>query len=164
MKEETNATLEESILNARAAVGRSKSSSWSIWKKIVVGIGIFWLVAMVALVSDGDVSGNPGQNTSPVAAQPQADPRPDLEVLNVTREETRYGRAYLTGTIKNNTDQDYDYVQLEISFYATDGKTKIGDALTNTMNLGPGETWKFSTSGSVEQDQFVYRVAEVSGH
>lgn len=48
---------------------------------------------------------------------------------------------YVTGQVKNNTDKNYSYVQVEIKMYKDD--TVIGSTLDNMNNLGPGETWQF---------------------
>ena len=48
---------------------------------------------------------------------------------------------YVTGQVKNNTDKNYSYVQIEIKMYKDD--TVLGSTLDNMNNLGPGETWQF---------------------
>lgn len=48
---------------------------------------------------------------------------------------------YVTGQVKNNTDKNYSYVQIEIKMYKDD--VVLGTALDNMNNLGPEETWQF---------------------
>lgn len=49
---------------------------------------------------------------------------------------------YIEGTVKNETDNDYSYVQIEFICYDNDGNN-VGTALDNTNNLLGGQTWKF---------------------
>lgn len=49
---------------------------------------------------------------------------------------------YIEGTVKNNSNKDYSYVQIEFICYDKDGNN-IGTAMDNTSNLGAYETWKF---------------------
>ncbi len=51
----------------------------------------------------------------------------------------------ITGTIKNNTNRDYSYVQVE--FYAYDGAGNLLDTcLANNSGLESNGTWKFTAS------------------
>lgn len=54
-----------------------------------------------------------------------------------------FGVRYYTGTIKNETSTDYGYVDVTIGFYDENG-VKLGSGIDNVLNLGAGETWKFS--------------------
>ena len=52
-------------------------------------------------------------------------------------------RHNISGKIKNGTNRDCSYVQVEFSLYDKDGNN-LGTALTNMNNLAAGETWKFT--------------------
>lgn len=54
-----------------------------------------------------------------------------------------FGVRYYTGTIRNDTSRNYTYVDVTIGFYDENG-VKLGSGLDNVLNLGSGETWKFS--------------------
>ncbi len=49
---------------------------------------------------------------------------------------------YIEGLVKNNTDKDYSYVQIEFVCYDKDGNN-LGTAIDNTNNLLGSQTWKF---------------------
>ncbi len=49
---------------------------------------------------------------------------------------------YIEGTVKNNRDKNYSYVQIEFICYDKDGNN-LGTAIDNTNNLLGNQTWKF---------------------
>jgi GMP synthase-like glutamine amidotransferase len=68
---------------------------------------------------------------------------------------------YATGKVRNNTERNYGYVQVEINLYGKDG-TLLGSTLANVNNLGAGKTWAFEalvTEDNVEH----FEVAGVTG-
>lgn len=68
-------------------------------------------------------------------------------VHNVTNEYTdSIGTHYIEGTLKNNNEKDYSYLQIEFTCYDNDGNN-IGTAIANANNIGAGETWKFKAMG-----------------
>lgn len=53
-----------------------------------------------------------------------------------------YGFAYyIEGTVTNNTDKSYSYVQISFNAYDSDGNT-IGSCLDNINNFDAKGTWK----------------------
>lgn len=53
------------------------------------------------------------------------------------------GRAgYITGTVQNNTNRAYRYVEVNINVYDESG-AQIASPMANTQNLQAGGTWKF---------------------
>ena len=71
---------------------------------------------------------------------------------------------YVEGTVKNNTNKDYSYLQIEFVCYDTEGNN-LGTALDNTNNLLADQTWKykamFAGSNSENIDHCDYH--EVTG-
>ena len=53
---------------------------------------------------------------------------------------------YIEGTVTNNKDKDYSYVQIEFICYDKDGNN-LGTAIDNTNNLLGNQTWKFKSMG-----------------
>lgn len=49
---------------------------------------------------------------------------------------------YIEGSVKNNKDKDYSYVQIEFVCYDDKGNN-LGTAIDNTNNLLGNQTWKF---------------------
>lgn len=68
---------------------------------------------------------------------------------------------YVTGTITNNTNKEYSYVQVTFNLYDSSG-AQIGTALANINNLEAGGTWKFSAIGGTEKAAS-YKLAEITG-
>lgn len=83
----------------------------------------------------------------------------DLEILSYENLDEGVLR-YVTGQVKNNTDKNYSYVQIEIKMYKDD--TVLGTALDNMNNLGAGETWQFKALISDEECNR-YTIEKVSG-
>lgn len=68
--------------------------------------------------------------------------------------------TYIVGTIKNNTDKNYSYVQVEINLYDADGNL-INSTLDNINNLEANGTWKFK---AITTDEFsTYKIKDVTG-
>ncbi len=72
-----------------------------------------------------------------------------------------FGTRYVVGTVKNNTDKEYSYVQVEINLYDDSG-AQVGSTLDNTNNLEPGGTWKFKAV-IMEDNATKYRIKDISG-
>ena len=68
---------------------------------------------------------------------------------------------YVTGTIKNNTNEQYSYVQVTFNLYDADG-AQIGTAMSNINNLEENGTWKFKALGGTEK-AVSYKLAEITG-
>lgn len=49
---------------------------------------------------------------------------------------------YIEGFVKNNTNKEYSYIQIEFVCYDKDGNN-LGTALDNSNNLLANQTWKF---------------------
>lgn len=72
--------------------------------------------------------------------------------------------VYIEGTIKNNTDDTYSYVQVSFNLYDEEGN-QIGSAWTNINYLQPKGTWKYKAPVFSDNDEEVYRyeLAKISG-
>ena len=58
---------------------------------------------------------------------------------------------YIEGTVINNRDKDYSYVQIEFICYDKDGNN-LGTAIDNINNLLGHQTWKFKAMGMFTDD------------
>ena len=76
-----------------------------------------------------------------------------------------YGMSYtIEGTIKNNTNKQYSYVQVTFNLYDADG-AQIGTAFTNINNLEANGLWKFKALGALGDGKTVasYKLMEITG-
>ena len=74
-----------------------------------------------------------------------------------------YGFAYyIEGYIKNNTDKDYSYVQVEFTTYDSEGNT-LGTCLDNNSGLEAQGRWKFKAMCIEEVDKIAsYKLKEIT--
>ncbi|MCL6575147.1 FxLYD domain-containing protein [Kyrpidia sp.] len=108
----------------------------------------------------------PPSNSAPAPATPPAPapkpekPKPELEVVEVHQEGDGYVQ-YAAGTVKNNSNRKYGYVQVEINLYDGDGN-QVGSTLANANNLEPGATWKFRAP-VFEDNVKQFKVVDITG-
>ena len=70
----------------------------------------------------------------------------------ITNEDTdELGLHRIEGTVTNNNNKDYQYVEIEFICY-DDAGNNLGTAIDNTNNLLGKETWKFSTIDMFSED------------
>jgi hypothetical protein len=48
----------------------------------------------------------------------------------------------ISGTVRNNTDKEFGYVEVDFSLYDESG-VQVGDAMTNLTHMDPHGTWQF---------------------
>lgn len=88
-------------------------------------------------------------------------PLPDLQVVEHDFESGEYN-SYITGRIRNNSNETYSYVQVSINLYDRQDNL-IGSTLDNANNLRPGDTWSFRAIVTDESAN-AYRIEEVTGY
>lgn len=145
-------------------------------KKFLKIIGLlFFLVVAISIFSNTDTRTKPDNAvgtadppaapaSSPASAtpkEPEPQKKPNLEVVDHKPESGEYGTRYVTGTIKNNTNKTYSYVQVQINLYDKDG-AQVGSTMDNTTNLEPGGVWKFKAL-ILDDDATKYKIVEVTG-
>lgn len=70
---------------------------------------------------------------------------------------------YIEGTIKNNTDKTYSYLQVTYNVYDSQGNN-LGTCLANNNNIEANGTWKFKAICSGEAKNISsYKLAEITG-
>lgn len=124
----------------------------------------FWVIIMVLVIGvagvqeDGNITQETSSNT-----QSSTEINKTQEKFTLVESEGSYdGFAYyVTGTIKNNTNKEYAYVQVTFNLYDSDG-AQIGTAMANINNLEPNATWKFKALG-VTEEVASYKLAEITG-
>lgn len=98
-----------------------------------------------------------GENQAVPASEPVK--KADVEIIGDTTVEGDDFSKYICGTIQNNTDKKYSYVQVTFNLYDAEGN-QIGTALDNINNLEAGGTWKFKAV-SFESDFASYKLSDI---
>lgn len=92
--------------------------------------------------------------------KPPEPPKPQLELLDAKSESEDFAR-YVVGTIRNNSERSYGYIQVEINLYDDSG-AQVGSTLDNANNLEPGGIWKFKAL--ITDDRATkFKVADITG-
>lgn len=71
-----------------------------------------------------------------------------------------FGLRAICGIIKNNTDKEKTYAQIEINIYDQDG-SQIGSTMDNINNLEPNGKWKFQAV-ILEDNVKSYKIKDIS--
>ena len=100
---------------------------------------ILLLAIVIVIVEDG---APPATTQRSAVRQEAAARKPDLELLEAKVESDGYGNRYIVGTIQNNSNKTYKYVQVNFNLY-DDSEAQVGTAMDNTNNLEAGGTWKY---------------------
>ncbi len=138
----------------------------------------FWAIAAVLVIGIGGSASESNKQTAQPTTQPQSTAvstnkptktaapkpvqtaKPDLEVISSKLEKGTY-LSYITGKIRNNTDRQFNYVQVEINLYDKNGD-QADSTLTNTANLEPHSTWKFKALVANSDEVKSFKIKEVS--
>ncbi|MBQ7525332.1 MAG: SHOCT domain-containing protein [Abditibacteriota bacterium] len=83
--------------------------------------------------------------------KPEKQKKPDLELNDYKAHIDEVGYVYIEGSVTNNTNEDYSFVEIEFNLY-DDDNAQVGTALDNTTNLEAGGTWKFKAISLCEGD------------
>lgn len=108
----------------------------------------FWLIVIIVVISlfgddkNTDTVNNSTDQPKTTETATKEQPKEEPYVLSNVEATSDGYNYYVEGVLKNNTDKDKSYVQIQFPAKDKDGN-KIGDALDNVNNLNAGETWKF---------------------
>jgi hypothetical protein len=142
----------------------------------IVAFCVFVVVVLIIVLS-GNKSNTNNANTasgtanpSPATANTGATTAPStkaaqkLELVGETTTENNGYMFTINGALRNNTGKQYLYVQITFGVYDAGG-SKLGTALANVNNLGPGETWKFSAVyfGTIESGG-TYKLDDITAY
>ena len=120
--------------NAKVCPNCRKKQGFPTWAIIVIIVAVIIGVASSSSNSEGSSSSNDNNKQS------------EKFTYTVTNEYTDMFAHYIEGTVKNNRDKDYSYLQIEFICYDPDGNN-LGTAMDNTNNLLGNQTWKFKAMG-----------------
>jgi hypothetical protein len=160
------ANLEEVKINEASQVNLEKITQEEKFSKFIKShkfiIGIF-IVILFILVIIGNYNPSNDTNKNLEKYNIQQKIKPDLEVIKYQAYNSDYS-TYIGGTIQNNTDRTYSYVQISINLYDNAGN-QIGSTMDNTNNLEPHGKWKFKALvyGIPPNQSFRYKIMGVTG-
>ncbi|MDP4093574.1 MAG: DUF3426 domain-containing protein [Bacillota bacterium] len=137
----------------------------------------FWVIVVLIIGAIGSVSSQKekvsqtSQNIQPTSTVAQAAAKPngtskkavekaDLEVLESSIKNDS-NLSYIVGKIRNNTDKQYKYAQVEINLYDKAG-TQVGSTMANVNNLESGAIWSFKALIASE-NVATYKIKDVTG-
>ena len=133
-------------------------------KKVGIGcLGFIVVIIIISIIGSSHQSSNTASTStdSPSTASSESTSKPDLEILQTSSISEGYN-GYVTGTVRNNTNKQYKYVQVEINLYDKSG-AQVGSTLANTNNLEPHGLWKFKAP-IIEDNTAKYSVKNVTGY
>lgn len=136
----------------------AKKKGFPKWAKIL--IIVFVVIIIIGLASGNeDSSSNNNGTTNKNKTQEKFTL---LEVTSAAPDDYNFA-YYIEGSIKNNMDKDYDYVQVEFTTYDADGNT-LGTCLDNNSGLEANGTWKFKAMCTDNVEQIAsYKLKEITG-
>lgn len=130
-----------------------------MFKKKLAALLVIALATSGVLVGCGSESSGSGESEPQKQEEQKKD---DLTVEGEIEDSLEYDLLKFNGTIKNNTDKDLEYVEINIVLYDKDN-AQIGTALDNTNNLKAGGTWKFEAITLDNVTEFDHYEYELSG-
>lgn len=104
--------------------------------KLLIALIIIILIVVIVSISSGSEESSKEKSEDNKVTE-----KFSYEITSQYADE--YGFSYyIEGSVKNNKDKDYSYVQIEFVCYDAEGNN-LGTAIDNTNNLLENETWKF---------------------
>ena len=146
-----------------------------LFKGFIYFLGICALISILAAACE-DEETTYIEHTGPNEAVLVVPEEPDSEVEVVVPEEEYeedfifvegpeviFGefRNDIVGVVKNNTDKEYDYLQISFTLYDAQGNV-IDTAFANVNNIKPGGTWKFEAM-FFEENVASWELDEITG-
>lgn len=127
--------------------------------KVITFILVIFIIVGIAVVGGGDTTTNNLKDENNTGTNQITNETERFTVVEHTTEKDGYW-TYITGTIKNNTNKEYSYVQVEINLYDDDGSL-VNSTIDNINNLEANGTWKFKAMAT--SDFATYKIKEVTG-
>ncbi len=86
----------------------------------------------------------------------------DVELVDCEIESRTSGVRYIVGTVKNNSDYEYNYLLIEFNLYDDEG-TLLDNTFDSIENFEPTEVWRFEVR-VFEEDATQVEVEDISGY
>lgn len=115
---------------------KKKMPTWLIIVLVIVGV----------IIIGGIIGSNSDENNSSNKKSIKSEKKEKFSYTIDSAAADDYNLFYyINGTVTNNTDKDYSYVQIEFVCYDSQGNN-LGTALDNTNNLLGNQTWKYKAT------------------
>ncbi len=137
---------------------QSKKKPKGCLTAIAIVVGVFVFLAVIGILF-GDKS-SPSTNDVKDAVKTITGSK-SLELVDSKVIRENYTR-YIVGTIKNNSDKEFSYAQVEINIYDKSG-AQVGSTLANTNNLESNGIWKFKAP-IIEDNAASYKIKDITGY
>jgi hypothetical protein len=109
----------------------------------------------------GKPTTTPNQSNKPKPTPKPVAEKPNLELLDYKSVVGEFGNQTIKGRVRNNTDREYSYAQIEFNLY-NKSNNQVGSALANINNLEPGGIWAFEAA-MLQDDVATYKFKELTG-
>ena len=128
-----------------------------------------WAIVLIVILVIAVIGGGMSDEDSSTTKSNEQTGKTEVKAEDLELEEgdtgapDEYGFAYyIEGYIKNNTDEDYSYVQVEFTTYDSEGNT-LGTCLDNNSGLEAQGRWKFKAMCIEEVDKIAsYKLKEIT--
>lgn len=150
MKQRVKSVLQ--ILNKER--GETSGGAWCCLFIILIVFGM-----SIFSGSESDYNYDYDYNYSP--SQSSYDPSEDLDILTYKQTSDGYFQ-YIEGAIKNNSDYNFIYAQVDISLYDRNGYV-VETTFDNVNNIAPGEVWHFKAMIFDGSNASSFKIKDVSG-
>ena len=116
------------------------------WLKILlIVLGILVIIGIFgAVMGDDETNDSNNKSNTKNSVKTEKKEKFSYNVENAAPDENNIF-YYISGTVTNNTNKDYSYVQIEFVCYDSQGNN-LGTALDNTNNLLGNQTWKYKAT------------------
>lgn len=144
----------EEIISSAKVCPKCGKKQRNIAKTIVVVIAVLFIIGAIA-----SATGSSENNTTSGELK-EATEKFTLQSDEMTTDSI--GSCYIEGTIQNNTNKSYTYVQVTFNLYDASGN-QLGTAVDNINNLEPNATWKYKAIGLTTEKVTSYKFVEITG-
>lgn len=121
-------------------------------KTIIIVLVVLFIIGAIA-----SIGGESEENTNKLKEATE-----NFTLLSDQMTIDSIGSCYIEGTIQNNTDKTYNYVQVTFNLYDANGN-QLGTAIDNINNLEPNGTWKYKAIGLTTEKVTSYKFVEITG-
>jgi hypothetical protein len=114
---------------------------------VSLSAGVKLLIVLIAFIifasttNDTNLSENNNVNLVSENKKVEVAKKPELEIISLRMVKDEFG-GYVIGEVRNNTNKQYDYAQIDINLYDSQG-VQVGSTFANITDLEPKGTWKF---------------------